>query len=256
MAQRSRTTDLSGVTHLEWTSEYQPGPATLRVLCPLRDPDKPRRVLLMLPVEPGPGQQWGDPIELACEHELARSLDVLIASPSYPDMPWYVDHPLDPGRRQESFLVQDVLGVLREEFAVQAGSGGVLLLGFSKSGWGAFHLLLRHPDVFAAAAAWDAPLVLDPQQNDRQGLLPAGLGTLDSVAALLEERAVLLQNPSEPRLILLGYDLFGPHMQRAHDLLRAMDIPHVFRDDLCIAHRWDAGWVLPAAELLACRQRD
>jgi hypothetical protein len=39
---------------------------------------------------------------------------------------------------------------------------GLLLLGFSKSGWGAlFSLLLRHPDVFGKAAAWDAPLVMD-----------------------------------------------------------------------------------------------
>ncbi len=60
MAQRSRTTDLSGVTHQEWTSRYQPGPSTLRGLRPLRDPDKPRRVLLMLLVEPGVGPSGGE----------------------------------------------------------------------------------------------------------------------------------------------------------------------------------------------------
>jgi hypothetical protein len=34
---------------------------------------------------------------------------------------------------------------------------GIKLLGFSKSGNGALTPLLRHPHVFSAAAAWDAP---------------------------------------------------------------------------------------------------
>ena len=36
--------------------------------------------------------------------------------------------------------------------------GNRLLLGFSTSGYGAFSLFLRHPGLFAKAAAWDAPL--------------------------------------------------------------------------------------------------
>ena len=41
-------------------------------------------------------------------------------------------------------------------------------IGFSKSGWGAFSLLLRHPEVFGRAAAWDAPLMLE--QPNRYGM--------------------------------------------------------------------------------------
>jgi enterochelin esterase-like enzyme len=46
-------------------------------------------------------------------------------------------------------------------YPARAAAGGRLLLGFSKSGWGAWTLLLRHPERFAKAAAWDAPLMLD-----------------------------------------------------------------------------------------------
>ena len=43
-----------------------------------------------------------------------------------------------------------------------------LLLGFSKSGWGAFSLLLRYPERFGKAAAWDAPLM--QERPDRFGM--------------------------------------------------------------------------------------
>ncbi|HEY3787861.1 MAG TPA: alpha/beta hydrolase-fold protein [Urbifossiella sp.] len=44
-------------------------------------------------------------------------------------------------------------------YPVRAEAGGRLLLGFSKSGWGAYSLRMRHPDLFGKAAAWDAPLI-------------------------------------------------------------------------------------------------
>ena len=40
------------------------------------------------------------------------------------------------------------------------------LVGFSKSGFGALTLIFRHPDVFDAAAAWDAPAELTSLQWD------------------------------------------------------------------------------------------
>jgi hypothetical protein len=35
-----------------------------------------------------------------------------------------------------------------------------LLTGASKSGWGAFSLILRHPDFFGYAAPWDTPFMM------------------------------------------------------------------------------------------------
>ena len=54
-----------------------------------------------------------------------------------------------------------VVPFVEKSYPVPAKCDSRLLLGFSKSGWGAWSLLLRHPDVFGRAAAWDAPLMMD-----------------------------------------------------------------------------------------------
>jgi len=59
------------------------------------------------------------------------------------------------------YLIQVVLPFVEKEYLAQALPEARLLLGFSKSGWGAFSLLLRHPGVFGKAVAWDAPLTVD-----------------------------------------------------------------------------------------------
>ena len=48
---------------------------------------------------------------------------------------------------------------IEQHYPARADRDGRLLVGFSKSGWGAYSLLLRHPDRFGKAAAWDAPLM-------------------------------------------------------------------------------------------------
>ena len=60
-----------------------------------------------------------------------------------------------------SVALGECMGVVGAFNPVQTVPAGRLLLGFSKSGWGAFSLLLRHPDVFGRAAAWDAPLMMN-----------------------------------------------------------------------------------------------
>ena len=69
---------------------------------------------------------------------------------------------------QEKYLLEDVLPLVEGSYPVETGPDGRLLVGFSKSGWGAWSLLLRHPGVFGKAAAWDAPLMQDAP--DRFGM--------------------------------------------------------------------------------------
>ena len=81
-------------------------------------------------------------------------------APTFSHLPWYADHPTDPDIRQESYLLEVVIPFIEANYPARADRRGRLLLGFSKSGWGAYSLLLRHPDVFGKAAAWDAPLMM------------------------------------------------------------------------------------------------
>jgi enterochelin esterase-like enzyme len=139
---------------------------------------------------------------------------------------------------------------VEKTYPLAAEARGRLLLGFSKSGWGAWTLLLRHPRLFARAAAWDAPLSLD-----RPG--PFGSGPIFGndenfrryqVTRLLDERASELVD--DPRLILLGYGGFRADHRQLHALVDKLGISHVYRDGPKRNHDWHSGWVAEAVELL------
>src|SRR5207249_4274506 len=107
--------------------------------------------------------------------------------------------------RQETYFLKVVVPFVEKTYPAKADASGRLLLGFSKSGWGAFSLLLRHPEQFGKAAAWDAPLMMDAPGKYGSGDVFA---TADNfvgyrVSKLLELNAEKFQK--ESRLILLGY---------------------------------------------------
>ena len=117
-------------------------------------------------------------------------------------------------------------------------------------------MLLRHPDVFAKAAAWDAPLMLD-----RPGRYGSGdiFGTPENfehyrITRLPKTRADILQK--EKRLILLGYGNFRGEQEKAHALMTALKIAHEYRDGPARKHHWHSGWVAEAARLLLATPKE
>jgi hypothetical protein len=171
-------------------------------------------------------------------------------APTFSHQPWYADHPTQPAIRQETYLRKVVLPFVERNYPAQAGAGGRLLLGFSKSGRGAFSLLLRHPGVFGRAAAWDAPWMLD--RPNRYGMADI-FGTQENfekyrVTKLLEQRAGDLRMAK--RLVLLGYGNFRGHHQKAHKLMLELRIGHEYRDGPARAHEWGSGWLPEAVGLL------
>jgi enterochelin esterase-like enzyme len=145
------------------------------------------------------------------------------------------------------------LPFVERAFPAARDPGRRFLVGFSKSGWGAFSLLLRHPDLFARAAAWDAPLMQPtPEPWNMQDVF----ATQDHfeqyrITALLKKRASLLRK--EDRLILMGHGRFRDHVTRAHEFMAARGIRHEYVDGPQRAHRWDSGWLADAVRLLVNR---
>ena len=138
---------------------------------------------------------------------------------------------------------------MEKQYPAVAEAKGRLLLGFSKSGWGAFSLLLRHLEIFGKSAAFDAPLNMDRPQFGMAGVV----GTQENfekyrVAKLLEQQAKILQK--DKRLGLIGYANFHDHHQAIHDLMGRLKIPHEYRDEKKSKHTWDAGWIEDAVKFL------
>ena len=155
-------------------------------------------VVYVLPVEARREHRYGDGLLEVRRHDLHNRFSAIFVAPTFSHLPWYADHPTDPLIRQETYLLKVVIPFVEGHYPAKPEPGGRLLLGFSKSGWGAFSLLLRHPDVFGKAAAWDAPLMMDGPGRYGSGDI---FGTPENfegyrVTGLLERRAAELGGDS------------------------------------------------------------
>lgn len=232
-------------------SARQSGPTEVRVLLPTKHTnDEQLPVVYVLPVEAENGKRWGDPFRVILKSKLHDRFDCAFVYPTFAKLPWYADHPTNPRLAQEAYFLRDVVPFIEKTYPVLPNAKGRLLLGFSKSGWGAFSLILRHPDKFSRAACWDAPLMMDGP--GKYGSSPI-FGTQANFAhyeitKLLEKKRDLFSK--DTRLILLGYGGFRKEHLAAHALMQKLGVRHVDRDGPQRKHHWETGWVSEAVELL------
>jgi S-formylglutathione hydrolase FrmB len=243
--------DDSGVLVHAVRSEYQSAKTKIRVLLPSPlEKGKRYPVLYVLPVEPTDGTYWGDGLREVETSGLHNKYGMICVQPTFSQTPWYADHPTDIKIRQETYFVKVVVPFIDRTYPVLPGPEGRLLLGFSKSGWGAFSLALRHPELFGRAAAWDAPLMME--RPDKYGMADI-FGSQENfekyrISTLLKQRAA---RPPEPlRLIHFGYGSFREQHQSAHRLMDELKIAHQYQDGPQRAHSWHSGWLPEAVRML------
>jgi hypothetical protein len=251
------TKDADGILVHVVESDYQDKPTTIRVLLPGKmEQGRRYRVLYVLPVEAGNEKRFGDGLLEVKKLGLPDRYGLICVQPTFARLPWYADHPTDPKIRQESYFLKVVVPFVEEKYPALARPEGRLLLGFSKSGWGAFSLLLRHPDVFGKAAAWDAPLMMDAPGKYGSGEI---FGTKDNfehyrVIRLLEAKAGKLGDGK--RLAVLGYGGFRADHKAVHALMEQGKVEHEYADGPPRKHDWHSGWVAEAVEFLVKPRTD
>ncbi len=247
--------DPGGVISYRLTSPWQSKPVLVRILEPKQFPkEETRRFLFVLPVEPGEETRFGGGLAEVQKLGLHDKHGLIVVAPSFADFPWYADHATNRGQADETHLLRGVLPLIDRLYPSPRPIR--LLLGFSKSGWGACSLILRHPEQFTAAAAWDAPLMKDrPDQFN----MNKAFGTQENftryqVTRLFEQKAPIFR--VRKRLALLGDGVFRSQMQQAHHLLQELRIPHDWKDGLPRKHDWGSGWVAPAVQMLVAMSQE
>lgn len=235
-------------------SPFQAGTTRVRVLLPEKlDTRKRHRVLYVLPVERQDGRRYGFGLLEAKRAKLHDKYGLICVEPTFSHLPWYADHPTDKSIRQESYLLKVVIPLIESRYPARKKPADRLLVGFSKSGWGAWSLLLRNPDVFGKAAAWDAPLM--QSLPNRFGMGPI-FGTRENfrdyeITALLRRRAKLLRKSN--RLVLTGYGNFRKHHVQVREILNELGAQCVYLDGPHRKHVWGSGWLPEIVERLVSR---
>ncbi|MGE3293773.1 MAG: alpha/beta hydrolase, partial [Geminicoccaceae bacterium] len=94
---------------------------------------------------------WGGLEEGNAAVDAATGTSFIIVTPNAGNS-WYVDNPDGEGA-WETALVGDLLPVIDARFRTISNRAGRVIAGLSMGGYGAVHLALRHPELFAATAS-------------------------------------------------------------------------------------------------------
>jgi hypothetical protein len=250
---RGRGADSCGVLFYDVRSPNNGyGRHILRVLPPSHPaPERPHNFLFVLPVEPELGVVYGDGLETIRSLGAHDEHNLTLIQPSFALDPWYADHPTDPKVRYETFMTEDLVPWVRQNLA-RTGREQNWLIGFSKSGLAAQHLLLKHPDLFARAACWDFPA--DMATHDRFGPSSADVyGTDENFQANYRPTRAFMDAHKEPflgedRLWIGGYEVYGDDMANYDELLTSAGIVHTTGTPELMPHTWDGGWVPSALD--------
>lgn len=216
------------------------------------------RVLYVLPAGVGGVGRPSKELAVLREMNAHNEFQLIIVSPTFEKMPWFGDHPTDMKTRQAAYIKEWVVPFVENRYSTMRRAEGRLLLGFSKSGWGAFSLILRDPDFFGYAAAWDAPMMLP----DFHYGMDQVFGTLDHLAGYRPDLLAPKQKrafQTRTRLVLAGENLWGnlipspaggTHTTDFHRLLEREQIKHVYLGNLKTQHAWRKEWMAPTLAAL------
>jgi S-formylglutathione hydrolase FrmB len=241
-----------GIRSYTVVSDYQKGPNKVEVLLPDDySDDKHYPVVYLLPVNTGVSGPWGSGIVEAKKANLQNQYEMIFVAPAYDTVPWFGDNPSRPEVRQDGYLLDVVVPFIDREFSTVKDAQGRFLIGFSKSGLGAWSLFLMHLDVFGQVAIFDSYLGPPTEEQWTKWGFIDTYGTrenydqYDPLILLEKQKEVLQKGPQ--RITLLGG---GPGARVGVDLyhtkLEDEKIPFVYIQGSGMQHNWYSGW-LPLA---------
>ena len=260
--------DIDGGFHtFKIWSPHQARKTNLRVLLPDSfDLRKTYRVLYVLPVQkddtgrPSEGRHGDGLVEIK-KHNLHNQHQLICVAPGYTSNPWYADHDLNPRKQDESHLLRTVIPFIEKRYPVQKNAAGRLLIGFSKSGWGAATLLLRNPSTFHRAAVWDAGVRVDTgpmREVERDRRISRDWGSAKNfesyrLSNLIKTRGKALGSTTR----LFYFNVEGPRATGSaaiHRLLVKHEVPHHYVTEPHRRHAWDSGWLPASVACLASQE--
>ena len=84
---------------------------------------------------------------------LSDQYNLIIVMPEGETFGWYLDSPVDPASKFETYITKEVIGKIDETYRTVRSNKGRVITGLSMGGHGALYLSTRHPELFCAAGS-------------------------------------------------------------------------------------------------------
>ena len=217
-------------------------PFAVRVLTP-DDPSTTfqHSFLYALPVEAGLAQStWGSGLDELHKLDVQDQYNATIIEPIFPMDPWYANSDTDATLNYETFMSTFLPAWVDSHFST-TGTEDDLLLGFSKSGYGALDLLLKHPSVFDAAAAWDFPADIAVEGNGNYGTDANFQNNYRLTGSFIDTWKAPFT--TQDRIWISGYSAFQSDVSDFDSLLTSHGVLHTLSPQTFDTHSWSGGWL-------------
>jgi S-formylglutathione hydrolase FrmB len=207
----------------------------------------PHSFLYDLPVEPGLAQStYGSGLDELQNLDVEDQYNATIIEPIFPMDSWYADNPNDPTINYETFMA-DILPQWVDGNFSTTGTEKNLLVGFSKSGYGAVDLELKHPSVFSAVAAFDFPADMSSydafggSSADDYGTQANFQDNYQMNASFIDAHSAQFTN--QDRILISKGPSFQSQVVDFDTLLTSQGVMHTLLNQTNDAHTWSGGWL-------------
>jgi 20S proteasome alpha/beta subunit len=224
-------------------------PIAVRVLEPEHpSTDYAHNFLFALPVESGLAQSnYGSGLDELQKLDVQDQYNATIIEPIFPIDSWYANSGTDATINYETFTATILTSWVDSNFAT-TGDEKNLLIGFSKSGYGALDLLFKHPGVFDAASAFDFPADMaayDAFGSSSSGDYGTDLNFQDNYRidqAFLD--AWKAPFTTQDRILISEGPAFATQVADFDSLLTSNGVEHtLLTTQTSDAHAWYGGWL-------------
>jgi hypothetical protein len=225
-------------------------PFAVRVLAPDRPSTNYQHSFVFdLPVEPNTQSTYGNGLNELQRLGVQNKYNATIVEPIFPIDSWYADHPFDATINFETFMSKYLPAWVDSNFAT-SGAEKNLLIGFSKSGYGALGLLFKHPSLFDAAAAFDFPADMAAYE-DFGSSSGRNYGTDANFQNNYRLTDTFIDTWKAPfttaeRIWISEGRAYQPQVANFSALLTSQGVFHTLSIQTNDAHTWSGGWLSDA----------
>jgi Putative esterase len=225
-------------------------PFAIRVLAPKRPSTNYQHSFLFdLPVEPNDQPTYGNGLDELRRLGIQNKYNATIVQPIFAIDPWYADHPFDATINFETFMSKYLPAWVDSNLAT-SGAEKKLLIGFSKSGYGALVLLFKHPSLFDAAAAFDFPARM-AAYDDFGSSSARNYGTDANFQNNYRLSDTFIDAWKAPfttaeRIWISEGAAYQPQVANFSALLTSQGVFHTLSIQTNDAHTWSGGWLSDA----------
>jgi S-formylglutathione hydrolase FrmB len=166
--------------------------------------------------------------------ELADAYGLIVVMPDGGYDKWYVDSPVSPGDKYETYIGEEVVAFVDQHFRTVAARDARAITGLSMGGFGALHIAVNHAATFGAAGSISGGV--DPRPFPSNWNLAGAFGDPVRNGAYWDDQAII---NNAQRFAAGGIDLaidcgvddfFAPTNRALHQRLLELKVPHDYTE--------------------------